>query len=147
MVVFLEFLFAFQKTATHLFFAHEMSAADMIGCALFFVIVVFRLNWSQIPDTGVWALFIVKRDVIPERSGQVTYVCIAITMGFLHFQAGKKGFHWSVVIGNAWSGKRLLYSILEKQSSEFVGCILRTSVAMKKQAGGMAPHLKCVSEC
>jgi len=68
-------------------------------------------------------------------------------MRLLYLQAGEKGFHGSVVIGNAWSGKRLLYSILEKQSSEFVGCILRTSVAMKKQAGGMAPHLKCVSEC
>lgn len=60
MVDFLEFLFAFQKSATHLFFVREMSATDIIGCALFFVIVVFRLNWSQIPDTGVGALLVVK---------------------------------------------------------------------------------------
>ena len=119
----------------------------MLGCALFFVILVFCLYRRQISDTGVRATFVVERDIVPERSSQITHVGISVTMSFLYFQAGKEGFHWSVVIGNTGSRKRLLHSILEKQSSEFVGRILGTSVAMKKQVGGVASRLKCVPEC
>lgn len=43
---FLGIFICIPKSATHLFFALKMSAADMIGCALFCVIVVFRLNGS-----------------------------------------------------------------------------------------------------
>ena len=104
----------------------------MLGCALFFVILVFCLYRRQISDAGVRALFIVERDIVPERSGQITHVGISVTMSFLYLQTGEEGLHGCVVIGNTWSGKRLLCSTTKKQSSEFVGCILGTSVTMKK---------------
>ncbi len=38
----------------------------MLGCALFFVILVFCLYRRQISDAGMQPPFIVKRDVLPE---------------------------------------------------------------------------------
>lgn len=82
------------------------------------------------------ALPVVKEQVLPQGIQQCADAFIEIPVVFFFLQAGKKGFHDGVVIGDAGRRKGLPDTELLQQFPEIIRGVLPALVAVKKQPAG-----------
>lgn len=84
------------------------------------------------------ALPVVKEQVLPQGIQQCADAFIEIPVVFFFLQAGKKGFHDGVVIGDAGRRKGLPDTELLQQFPEVIRGVLPALVAVKERSAGLS---------
>lgn len=103
----------------------------------------FKLDWRQKVISRMRTIEIVEMNILKNRQFDILNRMIRITIYFFKFEKFEKGFCHSVVIRMSLFRKRLNKSCFIKSFSEFITCVLRTSVRMKNYILRIVPIFQC----